>query len=471
MKGLIDCRTGAVDWPAQMMPGLPPFMLRLVNKPLLEFYIDLCVLLHVDELRIVQHDPAPEVEEYFQDGSRWGIALSYATARPDESLENVFLQNQAFLDDSELVLFRGLNFIEYDKQNTAWTRPGNADGLVVKDLGEVVFAWLSGAGRLHHAAVQPPDNCEFPVRPLHSVKTYFDLNMTILQEDFERYYLPGYSNEDGVCLGQNVEIARSCAIDKPVAIADNVKLKAITSIGPAVIIEPYVLVDKATTIANSIVCSSTYVGSDLEIRNKIIYRNFLIDPLAENHTAIVDRFLLTEIGRSDINSRLILVCHQFLALAMIVVQTIPYLLLRWLVKPGRRTKAVYCDKELTAVELSFPDCDNRGLAGRLWHLFSLDRYPLLFQVLRGRLFLAGNRPWEATPEAATNVRMLAVYHPAVFTYAEAVNPDSPGTQEENLHEFYYSRNPGLGTDFWIIVKNLFNRLFSCLHKPLTKESC
>jgi len=458
MRGLIDCRIGDFVWPAQIMPELSPFMLEIVNKPLLEYYFDLCTLLHVSAIRIVQREPVPEVEKYFQHGERWGMEVTYATARPEDSLAQILQQNQAFLGDEELLLFRGLYWVAYDKQRSEWLRPGSPDGLAVKDGKHLVFAWASDARHLSNAEAVPLANTDFPVSPLDTIKSYFDLNMRILGHDSFHYFLPGYNNEEGIWLGQNVELADSCNIHSPVAVADHVKLQEITVVGPGAIIASHVLIDKATSITRSIVCSGSYVGVDLEIENKIIYHNSLIDPETGNHTAVVDRFLLADISPGGMSQWLVSVVHRLSGLGLLLMGAIPYFMLSGLVPRQRRTETIYRNKQLETCELTVISGINDRFFTRFWYRLSLDKFSLLPQVIAGRLFLAGNRPLKANTTAAETVKLLRIYRPAVFPFAASVHSEENDPEEDNLHEFYYSSKAGLITEIKVVIRFMFSRL-------------
>ena len=94
MNCLIDCKEGAAGWMREFFPGAAPYMLRILNKPLLEYYVDFCWLLGIEEIRIVLYDSEIETEEYFGDGAKWGVRISYGLAHDEDSMEGILAKNK-----------------------------------------------------------------------------------------------------------------------------------------------------------------------------------------------------------------------------------------------------------------------------------------------------------------------------------------------------------------------------------------
>jgi len=79
MKCLIYCREHGMEWIRRYFSDAEAYMLHIGNKPLLEFFIEFCVLNEVKDVHIAQKTPANEIEDYFGDGSKWDMNLNYSS--------------------------------------------------------------------------------------------------------------------------------------------------------------------------------------------------------------------------------------------------------------------------------------------------------------------------------------------------------------------------------------------------------
>jgi mannose-1-phosphate guanylyltransferase len=61
---------------------MPKAMLPVGNKPILEHVIQFLKMYDVTEIIVATGYLGRFIEEYFRDGSKWGVSLSYAEARP-----------------------------------------------------------------------------------------------------------------------------------------------------------------------------------------------------------------------------------------------------------------------------------------------------------------------------------------------------------------------------------------------------
>lgn len=115
MKCLIYSPSEQTDWLKNYFPGVNPYYLKILNKPLLEYYIEFCVLLGIKEIRIVNSETSSDLEKYFETGRQWGVDLSYGFSKPGDELRNVLLKNKKFCTTESLLLISGYFFIHYNK--------------------------------------------------------------------------------------------------------------------------------------------------------------------------------------------------------------------------------------------------------------------------------------------------------------------------------------------------------------------
>ena len=117
MKCLIFCRDFNTEWVLDYVQKNSPYILKMVGKPILEFYIDLASIAGIKDVRIVTETPDVAIEEYFANGDKWGLNISYSIAREGDSLEQIIKKNNSFVGESPLFLISGYVFIDYDKNN------------------------------------------------------------------------------------------------------------------------------------------------------------------------------------------------------------------------------------------------------------------------------------------------------------------------------------------------------------------
>ena len=106
MKCLIYCRPEGAEWTREYFSDAEPYLLRIGNKPLLEFFIEFCALNEIREVYLARDDSAQEVGSYFEDGSKWDIELKYLDTDYAAGLEKVLKRFKELTEDS-LLVFNG----------------------------------------------------------------------------------------------------------------------------------------------------------------------------------------------------------------------------------------------------------------------------------------------------------------------------------------------------------------------------
>lgn len=83
MKAVINCRTPLSSWQNEYFPEIAEYMLPIVGKPLIEFYVDWCSLSGINDILFVFEDFDEDTINFLSDGSRWGVNISAVTAPTD----------------------------------------------------------------------------------------------------------------------------------------------------------------------------------------------------------------------------------------------------------------------------------------------------------------------------------------------------------------------------------------------------
>ena len=96
---------GPRPW-TRALGGVPWALLPLGNRPLLEYWLELCVDFGIVEVHLVLGSGAEQIEAYADDGSRWGLRIEYSFLR-DERPPLSFLQRSPALWRDGLLFLSG----------------------------------------------------------------------------------------------------------------------------------------------------------------------------------------------------------------------------------------------------------------------------------------------------------------------------------------------------------------------------
>ncbi|MFO7895643.1 MAG: hypothetical protein R6U84_01740 [Candidatus Cloacimonadales bacterium] len=464
MKCLINCVDAESSWLKDVMPGLFPHFLRILNKPLLEYFIDFCALNGIAEIRIVKSDPTAEMEHYFSSGPQKGLNISYVMGKAGDTLSKVLLKNSGFCQADDLLIIDGLFFLNYhkDQLDSAYLPLSEAASMRGGAAEDIYF--VPAGSKFSEIDFLAEDNLfpQLSISALDSVQDYYQINQRILTQQPDNYFLPGYSNKSGEFIGKNVAFnAHHSNFEKPFMIGNDVQMYDNCQILANSVIGNNVIIDTSTTVSGSIVYDQTYLGSNLEINNKIVYKNYLIDAASGEHLQIADKFFISKINRVLENS-LYRFIQKILAFLGLILGLIPYALGLALVpisKINFSQSEFYQDLNGNKFSLPLVTIKKSKFCNRWFIRFSLDKYPLLLQVLSGKLALVGNRPIPADSYGRIFLDKLDNYHPAVISYSEvyASNFDDGNFL---LHEIFYNYNSSIRLMLKIIFLFSFNRLFS-----------
>lgn len=465
MKCLIYCSKDSSGWLKKFFPDIHPLIVNILNKPLLEYFIDFCVLQNIKDIRVIKNDPNNLLEDYFKDGTQWGVNISYSLAKENDEPKKLIQKNASFCKNNDIILFYGFFFPKYEKSKVPKLdishfqnmkiNAGNNSINIIADVKDVFAIDLSKQNIVEYH--------ELSISKLESIEDYWNINMDILKNSAEDYYLPGYNNQKNEYLGKNIVFnPHTVEFQKPLMIGDNVQIKDNCRIGEYSIVGNNVIIDSASKIEKSIIYEQSYIGSDLEIKNKIVYRDFLIDPISGSMMQIVDEYFVAAIEKNILQSSLKKLRHRFVALLLLIFGALPFFIgsfiqifsnIKW------EKKKYFISPKLQVRSLPTFRISHSNFSSRFFIRFMLDKYPLLFAVLNGKLFLIGNQLLPKNNLNAKLIPKMKSYQPALFSYSEMflTNFDDP---EFLMHEMYYSHNKNFCFQFAIFFKTLINRFFN-----------
>ena len=447
MKALLHI-SGSPEWPKTL--NAPPWpLLPIGNRPLLEYWFELCVDLGIEDVQIVMNDFAVEVETYAGNGARWGLKIRYGFEK--EGVDPVAYLRRAPEKWSEgLLHIRGPVFptrTEAYSKDDVKTLSGllidqNDSRIMIARTSEEATAYMEGK----RPDVSSDASGLAPV-VLNSATEFFRLTQNIVQGESQRYLTSGYQITADQChIGANTVIPPTAKVLPPVIIGDNCRISELTTIGPNAVIGNYVVIDQKTELDNCIVLDGSYVGQNMEIRQKIISGSHLYDVEHDVGMDMPDPWLLgstSSVKRGEESLRAI--TGWVIALPTAILMAIPYAVLSILPRVTRNAFERVTLQGINGKELRYKVIKTPTNPGVLFQLFrglSLDIFPHLLRVLTGKLWLCGHSALlQKENEELKNE--LPVYFPAVICYEDTQpEPDvTPAAIRANSFYYLEARSP------------------------------
>lgn len=457
MKCLIYANSQEADWLKNFFPDIEPFLLIIANKPLLEYVLDLVILMGVDEVRIVSDGSIKQIEQLIGTGSKWGCSISYSFARPQDSINKVYAKNMSFCQQDDLIIWNGFFFAFYHRDK-------------IKSCFKLENACYFGANKRlillpqsSHLKDIAPLNCSITdcleIKDIHGITDYFQLSMEVLKERSEDFVLPGYGKEKGIFLGSNLVYPQSCELKPPIMIGNNCSFQRQTLIGPNSIIGNNVIIDENSCVNDSIVYDNTYVGRDLDLDHKIVYKGHLISGLSGESIHITDKLLVSQVELGIVTSFFNRFVQRILAILLLLLQIIPWLLFfvpYCLIAQCPRTQRIL-NKNMKTRSFYDSELISKSLWGRFLIRLSLDKFDqILCAALGASLFLVGNRLFTNSVKHRNLITQLPVYNPGAFSLLECM--EAPSAEVEAFYELEYIDKVSTLFNLKILIDFIWRRL-------------
>lgn len=465
MKALLHI-SDSPEWP-QTLHAPPWPLLPIGNRPLLEYWFELCVDLGIEDVQIVMTDFASDIEAYAGDGARWGLKIQYGFER-DGANATAYLRRSPEKWKEGLLHIRGPVFPARTETYRADEVAQKISGLLIEQGGarimvartpEEVVAYLEGSsfdGTVDSLGLSPV--------VLTSPTSFFQMNQKIVEGESQRYLTSGYQITADQChIGANTVIPPTAKILPPVMIGDNCRIGELTTIGPNAVIGSYVVIDQKTEVDNCTVLDGSYIGQNMELRKKVISGSHLYDVDLEIGMDMPDPWLLgstTLVQKGEDAFRAL--TGWLLALPIALCMVIPYAVLNILSSATRAaaekvTLRGIQDKELYFGIINKPD--KTGVLFKIFRGLSLDIFPNLLRVLTGKLWLCGHNAL-VQKENEELANELPLYLPAAISY-EDVQPAANQTPAvARANSFYYLEVRSSFEDIRLFFRFLVYRLNS-----------
>lgn len=300
------------EWIWDIFPGKSPAELPIVGKSWARHAIDLCSLLKVPNIYIADCFFYPELTQRLGDGSFWSTKLRHLPCTDALNPARLFEQyadrpdDDRIPDDEDLLIFWGQVLPDIPDPERLFDEPQPVDPAPDDALPSGIY--LRRNGKLNR--------CVCPLHRMDSPKSYFDLNMLILNHP-GIYNLPGFSEEKGFAIGTNVVTLQGSELVPPLVIQSNSAIGRGTILAGNVIVGSQVLIDDHTRVERAVILNNTYVGRDMLIEDKIIAERMVIDVKTGAHVELNDEFLLGHTRRRKIDR--FVVAEYMIALLLLIL--------------------------------------------------------------------------------------------------------------------------------------------------------
>jgi len=245
--------------------------LKICGKMLINYYFDFLYQLGIKELLIAANDI--KILEYrlqFIDK----LNLDVKFIKSSNSKES-YLNNFNQLQDEELLIIENFGFLKNHANTINADFFKQSDNCIFKNHSFKIYYIKNHSNNLNMKLLKR--SALLDVKKVDTLEDYFLISNHILKNLSNRYFLPGYSNEDEIILGENVEIEKGCKLIAPVIIMDNVKICKDTKIGPNTVINKNVFIEQGCKVSNSIVYDNIYINSNLNFEDKLVLSDFIVD--------------------------------------------------------------------------------------------------------------------------------------------------------------------------------------------------
>jgi hypothetical protein len=456
--------TGSREPWADVLGECPWALLPVGCRPLISYWLELCVDFGITDVQIVLGRNAEHIEFFCGNGEKWGLNINYSFIRPDDSPLDYLARDPLRWSDGLLYMTGSLFPRRRDGYSTGRLRellPGacrfkeNRPVFFISHDPQTVADFIRN-GRCTQASCPSPETIGLDITVIGHVSEYYNLNMTVVRSEMGRYLSGGYSFSDGVSIGYNVITPPSVSFHPPLAIGNNCRFGALCSVGPDAVISDHVLIDRQCELSGSIILSNTYVGRNLEIKGKIVSGNRIIDPEDGSCVDIEDPWLVSHTrSKNYMRDFLRTVFGWECALLLVFVQLVPFLILYGIIRMRRLgsfiKKPVWGIGGCRILTSYFVAADIvPSVVLMIFYGVSLDRFPQLLRVLTGKLWLCGQ-----VPKACDSAEFSegGRYFPAVFTYSDAF-----AEIDRQMDALYYAHTRSLSADLRILRHALFSRL-------------
>lgn len=312
---------------------LPKPMLPVANKPALEYLVSLCANNDIKDIRMNLHYLPEEIDTYFHDGKEWGVNISYSLEKNLLGTAGAVKRSENFLNETFVVLsgdgFTNINLsamLAFHKKSGAkvtiavkQVEDPSKFGVVIAEADGKINAFqekpkkeeaLSNLVNLGIYIIEPeilkliPKNIKYDFGyelfpkllelniPFYSFETnafwtdigdiqeYLKMNLGVISNRIES---PGFHHTNN--FGQNITVGNESRFSRSslntengaIVIGNNVKIARSAKINGPAVIGDNVIIEKWSSVTESVILSNTYIGKNIQVDNSVISENYTMN--------------------------------------------------------------------------------------------------------------------------------------------------------------------------------------------------
>ncbi|MGI5925340.1 MAG: hypothetical protein ACOX9E_15450 [Lentisphaeria bacterium] len=423
--------------------GISAALLPVVNKPLVEYYIDFCCSVGIASILILDSDFAPEMASYLGGGERWSVSLSYIGTRSYASLSELCRHHRSFLGTEPVLWLNGTVFPFFDYRSLSAAQLAVEEEVPWDSTPLPTGLFFLGQNRCQRLAGEVIQICSFA--------DYHSCNCRVLAAEEGMFPVPGYHVEQGVRTGMNVVIPPSARIKAPVLLGNNVRLGEGVHLDGLVSLGDEVMIDSGSHLCETIVFDGTYVGRDLELKHKIVCRDRIIDPRSGVVLNLGDESLAMDIRPFTWDFYLRWAVEAMAAVLLILLLSPAYAFLRLLKKMPSEPCFFYSLRHRGRYFRQY-QLNMGNLCDLYFYKCSLDKYWMLWMVLTGDMRLMGDSVERVPDDGET------AYRPGVFCFSDTRN-GATNAMQRALDDRYFRHNRSPLMVLECLLKILVGRFF------------
>ncbi len=445
MKALFNCRTLTANFSPLWEES--PYLVPICNKPLFEYWLDLCVWLNIKEALVVEYD-ALNLAAYTNRQEEWGLQLTVVPGDAEEVLTDLLLRFQHFLQD-DLLFVDGMSFPMYVRKEIQPPRLRQDTNLIYTvETGQFGFentALMFPEATLKNLVGPMDDNARFQQwthvqreqhQDLHfslerprTVLELMQVSLKVLHQH-PHFNMKGFEVAPGIFEGLHNEIVARPHIKGPLITGNGCSINEKVSL-ERVVLGNQVRLEGESHLQQCLVYGPVYLG-DAQLKNTVVWQGQSLNPMTGALTPLPLTYRL-KTCLEDPEAKQALRQRELEALKKITRWRKPlYLALKWHVPFVLKKYYINASGEiLTLPEYTLPESPTP--LQRLFFHYRLELMPLLLAVAEERLLLVGTRLLPAAQEQLRYIQKLPLYAPGVFSHTPQANPESLTHWMEELH--------------------------------------
>lgn len=394
-------------------------MLPVAGKPLLEHTLEAVTRLEhptVDfaDITIVASRGLTELRHYIGNGDKWGLGISVSSSRPNAAATSLRITRDLMRDDDVLL-------IECDRlRSFSFTEFINEAKVAEAKIPDLAFsASIDGINGGLHLLKKSPTLQQgssinaTPVEMLHGVvypvttgPEFHHANLAGASGDIKNLVTRGRERSLGLTTGFMTNIHPRCLKVGKLLAGNHCRAHRSSSFSGTVILNNGVVVDRNTSIENSVILDKTFIGENLQIKDSIVTGDMLIRVDTGAILQITDEFLTADLGEGIYETHFANITNRLMGLALSVL-SLPL----W---PIALLFAVLSNADSPVTKASYVgNRDGKGPGGK--KVFStiefntshglLKRIPLVLNIALGDIRLVGVSQFTPAETEESNVSL------------------------------------------------------------------